>query len=185
MLGLTWEYVDVEEHIITFVRDLERGDGADFDDTKTETSDRTVLMPGWLTDTLRALRKRQIEERLKRGLCEKSRECRYQHCKKWHDWNLVFCQPNGKPLHGHNLTMRDLKKLCHRAGVLAIRFHDLRHLHDTILMRRNVSAGIIKNRAGHSSVAFSLDRYAWASLDREEQQVAVAALERSLQPASH
>lgn len=81
--------------------------------------------------------------------------------------------------------MRDLKKLCQRAGVPAIRFHDLRHLHNTILMRRNVNAGIIKSRAGHSSVAFSLDRYAWASLDREEQQVAVTALERSLPPGSH
>jgi integrase len=61
-----------------------------------------------------------------------------------------------------------------------IRFHDLRHLHNTVLMRRSANAGIIKSRAGHSTAAVSLDRYAWASLDREEQALAVAALERSL-----
>ncbi len=44
-------------------------------------------------------------------------------------------------------------------------------------MRKNVNAGFIKSRAGHSTVAVSLDRYAWASMDREERQVAVAALD--------
>lgn len=181
MLGLTWPHVDVGEYTVTFVQDLARDhDGAAFDDTKTETSDRTVLLPTWLIDTLRVRRKHQIEERLKRGPCPTGRACKYQHCKHWHDWNLVFCQPNGKPLQGRDVTQRDLKKLCQQAEVPPIRFHDLRHLHNTILMRRNVNAGIIKSRAGHSSVAFSLDKYAWASLDHAEQAVAVDALEQAL-----
>lgn len=181
MLGLAWPQVDLGEHTVTFVQDLARDhNGTAFDDTKTETSDRTVLVPVWLIDALRPLRKHHLAERLRRGLCERGRDCRYQHCKQWHDWNLVFCQPNGKPLQGRDVTQRDLKKLCQRAGVPPIRFHDLRHLHNTILMRRNVNAGIIKSRAGHSSVAVSLDKYAWASLDHGEQAVAVDALEQAL-----
>jgi integrase len=183
MLGLPWEQVDFGEHTVTFVQDLERrqGERATFDDTKTQTSDRTVLVPSWLIDALRVLRRKHAEERLRRGPCEHGRECKYQHCKRWHPWNLVFTQANGKPLQGRDVTQRDLKKLCQQAEVPVIRFHDLRHLHNTILMRRNVNAGIIKSRAGHSSAAFSLDRYAWASLDRKEQAVAVTALEQSLQ----
>ncbi len=119
-----------------------RGQGGPaFDDTKTETSDRTVLVPDWLINALRLLRKRHLEERLRSGLCEKGQACRYQHCKKWHDWNLAFAQENGKPLRGRDVTQRDLKQLCQRAGVPPIRFHDLGHLHNTILMRKNVNAG--------------------------------------------
>lgn len=171
--------MDLEERTVTFVQDLERrqGEGAAFDDTKTETSDRTVLMPSSLTDALRILRQRQKEERLRRGLCERGLACKHLHCKQWHPWGLVFCQANGKPLQGRDVTQRDLKRLCRAAEIPEIRFHDLRHLHNTILMRRNVNAGIIKSRSGHSSAAFSLDRYAWASLDHAEQKVAVAALE--------
>lgn len=184
MLALTWEHVDLQEHTIMFVQDLDRprGGGADFDNTKTETSDRTILLPGWLIDALRGWRRKQAEGRLRRELCEQGRDCKYQHCKKWHAWGLVFCQANGKPLHGRDVTQKDLKRVCKIAEVPEIRFHDLRHLHNTILMRKNVNAGIIKSRAGHSSAAFTIDRYAWASLDHEEQQVAVAALEQSLSP---
>ncbi len=56
MLGLTWDQVDVEEHKITFVQYLARQGGPAFDDTKTETSDRTVLLPDWLINALRLLR---------------------------------------------------------------------------------------------------------------------------------
>lgn len=62
---------------------------------KAENADRIVLIHGWLAQRLRALRKRQVEERLQRSLCKKDRECMYRHCKHWRDWNLVFSQPNG------------------------------------------------------------------------------------------
>ncbi len=181
VLGLQGPQVDFDEHepTVTFIQDLARrqGGGAEFDDTKTPTSDRTVLIPSWLAHSLRGLRKRQMEARLQRGPCEQGHGCRYQHCKKWHEWGLVFCQENGKPLVGRDVTQRLLKRFCQQAGVPPIRFHDLKHLHNTVCMRGNVNAGIIKSRAGHSSAAFSLDRYAWASMDRREQQVAVAALD--------
>lgn len=179
VLGLTWPHVDFEEPAITFVQDLESvvGGGKRFDNTKTINADRTVLIPVRLAERLRALRKRQVEERLARALCGKGRGCRYQHCKDWHDWDLVFCQENGKPLHGRDVTQRTFKALLRKAEVPDARFHDLKSLHNSILMRKNVNAGIIKQTGGHSSAGFTLDRYAWASLDHEEQQVAVAALE--------
>lgn len=120
------------------------------------------------------------EERLRRGLCESGRACRYQRWKKWHGWTLVFSQ-NGKSLQGRDVTQCDLKRSCQQAKVPPIRFQDLRHLHNTILMRGNVNAGIIKSRARHSSVALSLDRNAWA-LDHAVQQVTVDALEQSMTP---
>ena len=40
-----------------------------------------------------------------------------------------------------------------------IRFHDLRHSHCTQLLDAEVRVDIVTERLGHSSVAFTLDRY--------------------------
>ncbi len=166
------------------LQDLERprGRGFRFGDVKTGHARRPVRLPRPLLDELRSLRARQRADRLRRGLCEAGADCRQQHCLRWHDFDLVFCQPNGKPLHGHNVTRRDLKALCARAGVPAIRFHDLRHLHNTTLMREGVNPKIVMERAGHHSVAFTLEHYSWVTPDLQE--VAVDALTRSLAAAT-
>ncbi len=54
----------------------------------------------------------------------------------------------------------------------------LRHLHNTVLRRRNVNPCIIKDRAGHASAAFTIGRYTWG--DVEEQEVDIEALGRPL-----
>jgi len=100
---------------------------------KSDYGKRPVRLPRPLLEELRAQRARQRAERLRRGPCEAGTGCRQQHCPRWHELDLIFCQPNGKPLHGNNLTRRDLKGLCARAGVPSIRMHDLRHLHNTTL----------------------------------------------------
>lgn len=115
---------------------------------------------------------------IRRVHCEAGADCRSQHCARWHELDLIFCQVNGKPLHGHNLTRRDLTALCARARVPAIRMHDLRHLHNTTLMREGVNPKVVKERAGHSSVGFTLERYSWVTPDMQE--VALEALTRSL-----
>ncbi len=56
--------------------------------------------------------------------------------------------------------------------------HDLRHLHNTTLMREGVNPKIVKERAGHHSVAFTLEQYSWVTPDL--QDMAVDALTRSL-----
>src|SRR5574340_312879 len=65
-----------------------------------------------------------------------------------------------------------------RARLPAIRMHDLRHLHNTTLMREGVSARIVQERVGHASVAFTLGQDRWVTPDLQE--LAVEALTRSL-----
>ncbi len=184
LLAAQWRYADLDRGVVWILQDLERprGGGFRFGDVKTEHARRPVRLPRPLVEELRSLRARQRAERLRRGPCEEGASCRQQHCPRWHDFDLVFCQANGKPLHGHNLTQRDLKALCARAGVPAIRFHDLRHLHNTTLMREGVNAKIVMERAGHSSVAFTLEKYSWVTPDMQE--LAVDALARSLAAAT-
>jgi integrase len=180
LLGAQWRYVDLERGILFVVQDLERpaGGGFRFGEVKTEHARRPVRLPVAIIMALRALRRRQVEERLRRGPCAQNSQCREAHCPFWHEHDLVFCQPNGKPLHGRNLTRRALKRLCHAAGVPAIRFHDLRHMHNTVLMGAGVSAKIVKERSGHSTVAFTLDRYSWVQPDMQE--MAAEALGKTL-----
>lgn len=77
-----------------------------------------------------------------------------------------------------NITQRVLKALCVRAGTPPIRFHDLRHIQNTVLAMAGVSAKVMQERAGHHSAAYTVERYSWATPDM--QAVAVEALERTL-----
>ncbi|MGH2403126.1 MAG: site-specific integrase, partial [bacterium] len=180
LLGATWRYADLDKDVFWIVQDLDRPKGGGFvmGEVKSAHSKRPIRLPGSLTAELQAMRKRQVAERLRRGPCPKGSDCRTQHCPLWHDGDFIFCQRNGKPLHGHNLTVRDLKALCVRAKVPPLRFHDLRHLSATTLLREGVSAKIVQERMGHHAASFTLDAYSWATPDM--QQVAVEALERTL-----
>jgi integrase len=158
VLGLQWRHVDLASGTVYFVQDLERprGGGFAFGSVKTGNSARAVKLPSAVTEMLREQRERRPSPP--------------------HD--LVFANRTGNPLHGHNLTTRTLKRLCREAQVPPIRFHDLRHLHNTVLMRRGVNPKIVAARAGHATTAFTLDRYSWATADL--QDAAAEALGRTM-----
>jgi len=73
--------------------------------------------------------------------------------------DLVFSQPNGQPLHAHNLTMRDFRRVMKRAGVPRIRFHDLRHCCATLLLRYGVHAKVTQELLGHASIQTTMGTY--------------------------
>jgi len=49
-----------------------------------------------------------------------------------------------------------------KVGVPAIRPHDLRHLHVSLLLEEGHNVKVVQQRAGHHSAAFTLDRYGHA-----------------------
>jgi integrase len=46
-----------------------------------------------------------------------------------------------------------------RAGVPAIRFHDLRHTHATLLLKEGQPVKVVSERLGHASPAFTMAVY--------------------------
>jgi integrase len=54
-------------------------------------------------------------------------------------------------------------------------FHDLRHTHATLLLRKGVNIKVISERLGHSTVTMTLDTY--SHLMPDMQETAVKALE--------
>ena len=112
-------------------------------------------------------------------------------------YDLVFCQSNGKPLHAHNMTRRDLRSILGlqrlRAEMNArgvseellpkplprIRFHDLRHCHATLLLQQGVHPKVVQERLGHSTIAVTMDTYSHV-LPGMQRQAALALEERLL-----
>ena len=74
---------------------------------------------------------------------------------------LVFARYDGEPRNPRNFT-KEFYRLRKRAGLKGITFHGLRHTHITMLLQQNVHPKIASERAGHSSVAITLDVYSHA-----------------------
>lgn len=94
---------------------------------------------------LREWRKRQLEERLLLGA---SRE----------DHGLVFARPEGTPLHP-DFFSQSFERLVAKSGLPAIRLHDLRHTHATLLLKAGVPVKVVSKRLGHATPAFTMTVY--------------------------
>ena len=72
--------------------------------------------------------------------------------------DLVFSTPEGKPLRP-NTVSRAWTSLASRAGLRAIRLHDARHTHASLMLKQGVHPKIVQERLGHASVQITLDTY--------------------------
>ena len=125
---------------------------------KTARARRTIPLAPELVSELLALRDEQQARKRRLG-------------ERYHDHNLVFCQPNGKPLVMHNVVRRDFHEVLARAKVPQIRFHDLRHSVASLLLARGVHVKVVQELLGHQSALMTLDVYSHAIPALQEQAV--------------
>ena len=101
------------------------------------------------TSVLAALKKqkvRQLEQRMKAGAL-------------WNNpLNLVFTHEDGSIMEQWKLKAL-FNKLLKDAGLTGVRFHDLRHTFAVNSIRAGDDIKTIQGNLGHSSAAFTLDRY--------------------------
>ena len=95
---------------------------------------------------LKSHRKRQLEEKLAAGPL-------------YRDEGLVFASGHGTPIDAQNVVNRYYKPLLKRASLPPIRFHDLRHTCLSLLAQRGEPIRDLQALAGHSTAAFTLQRY--------------------------
>ena len=150
-LGLRWTDIDLDRRILTVNRILERiGRGTrstlQFVEPKTSRSRRTVNLPDAAVTSLRAHRRRQLEERLAAG-------------SHWREQGLVFPSTVGTPLEPHSLH-EDFKRMLSRAGLPDMRFHDLRHSAASLMLAQGIPLRSIQEILGHSSIALTANLYA-------------------------
>jgi len=146
-LALQWKDVDFDRGTLSVRRGLHRvpGEGLVFTEPKTDRSRRTIAVPAPLIDALRKQRVVQNEERLVAGT-------------EWDDWDLVFAQPNGRPLDKHSDYEAWIKLLNH-AKVRHIRLHDGRHTAATLLLTAGVHPRVVMELLGHSQMRTTTDIY--------------------------
>ncbi|HUZ70515.1 MAG TPA: site-specific integrase [Candidatus Saccharimonadales bacterium] len=145
-LGLRWQDVNLEVGTLRVEHGLQRIAGkVQLIPTKSARSRRTVVMPGMVADALREHRTRQLEDRLLAG-------------GRWHDGGFVFTSSIGTPVDTSELR-RAFHAVLRRAGLPAIRWHDLRHSAASLMLVQGVSPRVVMETLGHSSIALTMNTY--------------------------
>jgi integrase len=141
-LGLTWKNVDLDAGLLRVVQVIEQTKAGVRikPQPKSAHSRRAVTLPAVVVEALREHRVNQAEEHLRLGLGP---------------LNLLFPRAAANPA----VFSVDFGRLATRAGIKT-RFHDLRHTHISDLLASGVHPKLVSERAGHSSVAFTLQIYA-------------------------
>jgi integrase len=93
----------------------------------------------------------------------------------YYDRDLVFCQPNGKPLWMRAVLQRDFYPLLERCGLPRVTMHSLRHSFISTGAREKVDPRVMQRLAGHSTITTTLEIYRHV-LDTEEED-AIRAIE--------
>jgi integrase len=96
-------------------------------------------------NALWAHRGRQAIERLAAG-------------ERWVNLDLVFPSGRGTLADGPNVTHR-FHKLLTRAGLPAMRFHDLRHACASLLLVQGVHPRVVMETLGHSQISLTMNTY--------------------------
>ena len=147
LLGLRWDDVSMERSTLRVGRALVREGGRHtLGETKTRRGRRQINLTPRTVSTLKAHRKKQLEEKIKlSGL--------------YKDHGLIFATRVGTPINPENLVNRSFKPLLERASLPEIRFHDLRHTCATLLLGRGVHPKLVQELLGHATIAMTLDTY--------------------------
>ena len=145
-LGLRWSDVDlaagrvsIVQTVIAVNHDVQVGS------PKTARGRRTVVLDPGTVAVLREHRKRQLAERLLMGA-------------GFTDHGLVFCRPDGAPLHPERFS-RTFEIEAARAALPKIRLHDLRHTWATLALQAGEHPKVVQERLGHANVSITLDVY--------------------------
>lgn len=160
LCGLRWQDVDLENRRLTVRQEmvLVRGKRV-LKEPKSGASRAAVPLLPEVVEALRDWKTRQDVERTVAGPL-------------WEDHGLVFCQPNGKPLHPDHPLKRHFRRILGRAGLPeALRIHDLRHAVATVAVSSGVDPKTAQASLRHSRVTTTLGIYAHLHPGLAEQAI--------------
>lgn len=158
VLGLRWRDVDLLRGRVAVRQTLVCvGYEIVFSKPKTKKSVRTVPLDNRARAALSAQGALQAEHRL----CLDN---------KYIDSDLVFAEPDGRPVHPQRLSAA-FERLARSFGLRPIRFHDLRHSFATLALQAGVFPKVVSEILGHSTVAFTMDVYSHAIPAMQEEAV--------------
>lgn len=161
-LALRWSNVDLEgAHTLSVTRTVQRitGHGLVVGEPKSSASRRTVHLLDVALVDLWAHRNRQRLNRLVMG-------------PEWQENDLVFPSVIGTfldPTNVHHRFERALKK----AGLPALRLHDLRHTAATLALEEGIHPKIVQEMLGHSTYTLTMNTYSHVTPALHKEAMAV------------
>lgn len=164
VLGLRWQDVHLDDdkdagRIEVRQTLIAPGYKLTFSKPKTKRGERSLALDPTTVKALKDHRAKQLDEMVNNGFPAAE---------------LVFVLPDGSPVHP-DLFSAAFGRHAKAAKLPTIRLHDLRHSHATLALQAGVHPKIVSERLGHSSVAFTLDRYSHAIPALEETAAALVA----------
>ena len=155
-LGLRWDAVDLARARLAVVTTLAVANGKPYlSEPKTPESRRVVHLDQPVLAALRAHRKRQAADQLSAG-------------PTWQESGLVFTTVVGGWIDPNNVR-RTFDAAITRAGVPAIRLHDLRHTFATLALGAGAHAKQVQEMLGHADVSITLDIYTHVTEDMHRE----------------
>jgi integrase len=108
------------------------------------------------------------------------KEHRTRFAPNWSEESLLFPNQLGGPHRESNLLERVLRPAAKAAGLERVTWHQLRHIHASVLHDIGVPAKIAQQQLGHATVETTLNFYTHAIPDTHRR--AIESLEQALFP---
>lgn len=161
--GLRWQDVSfTDKELVVRVQLVEAGGAVTEGEIKTKSGqDRVVALDDALVDALAAWKLHQDDERELWG-------------DAYQDSGRVFTYENGMELKPRYVA-RYFDTYTAKAGLPKIRFHDLRHLHASLLINAGIPLAVVSKRLGHSTIAVTVDLYGHLMRDANRDAAEAAA----------
>ena len=150
VLGLTWEFVDLDKGELYVSQQLQRVSGRLLRrETKTESSEAPLPLPDICVAALKLRKEQQT--------CERD-----THAQRWKDTGLVFTTRYGTPIEPRNFN-RSFDYRIGKAAVRRITVHGTRKTCGTLLAALDVHPRIAMQILRHSRVAVTMEIYTEAT----------------------
>ena len=142
ILGLEWNDINFDTGEIRIERAIQYNvhDGTYEDDLKTSKSRRSCFVPQKILDILNKYRlfwEYQKNNAISKNICVET--------------DKLFIQKNFSPMHPDSVTSW-FSKFLKKVGLPHTRFHNLRHIHVSILIKMGMDLSSIADQAGHSDL---------------------------------
>lgn len=144
ILGLRWKDINFDNSQIRITQTLKPRQRIKIGG-KNDNASRSITVSPFVLSELKKHRTLIIQER-------------WEAKGEYEDYDLVVCQPNGKPVSTGNFH-KFWTRILENTGMRQIRFHDLRHTCASLLLSVGVHPKIVQELLGHSSIKITLDLY--------------------------
>ena len=147
LLGLQWRDVNWEKNQIHIIRSRVAVDGKSVvKQPKTESGTRTVDVPEILMKKLKAHKIKCMEQKIRVG-------------RRLLEEDFIIVHPDGKPIYPEYVSQM-FTKLQKCAYLRKCRFHDLRHLCASIMVKQGVEVKVAQEGLGHNDITTTMNIYA-------------------------